>query len=364
MTDATGIPVDLSTAAEAADCFAQGVRLFQRNRHEEAKQAFDRCVMLNPLCSEARFFGGMLHLAMGEFSEGWAGYEYRYDSSGNEGRRHEQLPLLRSLGAAAGKTVLVWAEQGLGDTLQFSRYIPLLRGAGANILFEVQSPLKGLLDTCLDAYVFSRGEPFRHVDFQIPLLSLPFLYQSTLTTIPSQTFVLKASQDKISRMRRLLTLPSDGKRCIGIACSGNARHPNDTDRSMPLAMIEPLLARAHVVLIRKELRAADRDWLALHPDVLDCGEWIGDMEDTAAIIDNVDLVISVDTAVAHLAGCMGKSVLILLPWCADWRWLLGRNDTPWYPDARLFRQATPSDWAAVIGEVTGYLSDQLFNKTI
>ena len=338
-----------------------GESMLYLNRNHEALIAFDKAIEIDPSFSSAYLNKAFSYLVMGEFKKGWLFYEYRWKTKDPAAYLHPQLPQLKTLKGISDKCILVWAEQGLGDTLQFSRYISLLQDRGADIIFEVQPSLFGLFSSQEWCSVIARGNPFRKPDYQTPLLSLPLLFETDLASIPSCNTVLKTNADRVAKFHKTLSLGKD-RLNIGLACSGNSEHKNDRNRTMPLHHIAPLLPLANVFLIQKEVRASDLEFLGDHPEIHFMGAELYDFEDTAAVVQNMDLIISVDTSLAHLAGSLGKKLLVLLPWAPEWRWLLNRQDSPWYPSATLLRQPSMGDWGAVIEKVREFAKNIVIEK--
>ena len=286
----------------------------------------------------------------GDFERGWTEYEWRREAPAAKlTGRH--FPQPRWLGEdISGKTILLHSEQGLGDSIQFCRYVPLVAARGARVLVEVERPLcelmKGLAGT---AQVIAKGEPLPNFDIQCPLPSLPLAFKTRLETIPSTAPYLRVPRQALEHWSGLLG-PKRRLR-IGLAWAGNAKHVRDRERSMRLRDLLPLLdIEASFVSLQKELRSGETEMLE-SCDMLQFGKDLGDFSDTAALISQLDLVISVDTSVAHLAGALGKPVWILLTRAPDWRWLLNREDSPWYPAARLFRQSDSREWSSVVAQV-------------
>jgi hypothetical protein len=250
------------------------------------------------------------------------------------------------------RRILLTAEQGLGDSIQFVRYAPLLASAGAKVAIEVQPELKALLadaegvESC-----HARGETLPAYDFHCPLGSLPLAFKTEPSTIPAQIPYLRADHAHIAKWRpRIEMLP--GNR-VALAWAGHARHPNDRNRSIDLRLLEPLLALDGIsfIGIQRDLRGDDREVLARHVSITDIAEQLTDMADTAAVTSLANLTISVDTSVVHLAGALGREAWVLLPFSPDWRWTLTGEHSPWYPLVRLFRQSSPGDWPGVIEAV-------------
>jgi len=331
------------------------------NRHDEALQSYARVLERQPDHADAHFNAAASLLTLGDFARGFAEYEWRWKRAGMGARRSFRQPLWLGAVPLAHKTILLHAEQGLGDTVQFARYAPLLAQSGASVLLEVQPELKGLLAS-LDGVtgVYGRGEPLPAFDLQCPLASLPLALKIEAGSIASAGSgpYLRAPDAAIARWRaRLDALPQPR---IALAWAGSAGHANDRRRSVPPALLEPLFGAPGVsfVSVQRDLRPGDADLLTRHPGVMHVGGELSDFADTAAVLALCDRVITVDTAVAHVAGALGRPAFVLLPFQPDWRWLLGRDDSPWYASVRLFRQAQPGDWAGVVDRLSADLSNR------
>jgi tetratricopeptide (TPR) repeat protein len=328
-------------------------------QHREGLNSTLRATAAKPDYVDAHWNASLMHLRLGEFQNGWKKYEWRWKrGEGLKKLRIYPQPLWLGETPAAGKTILVHHEPGFGDTIQFARYASLLAQQGAKVVLEVQPPLKALLSQIAGVEVIGNGDPIPEFDMHCPLMSLPLAFGTTIDTIPADVPYLAAPASRTERLEALLP-PRQGLR-IGLVWSGNATHKDDHNRSISLARLGPLLEAPGVqfVSLQKELRDADAQLLAQDARMTDLGRHFGDFDDTAAAIDLVDLVISVDTSVAHLAGAMGKPVWVVLPFCPDWRWLLERDDNPWYPTARLFRQPAIGDWDSVIARLTEALAQR------
>jgi hypothetical protein len=274
-------------------------------------------------------------------------------------RRDFAQPLWLGEFDIAGKTVLLHAEQGLGDTIQFCRYAEKVAARGASVLMEVPPALLSLLAQVEGVrQLIGRGEPLPPFDCHCPLLSLPLAFDTRSDSIPAQVPYLRSEPERVGAWRRRL---GDGKLPrVGLAWSGSATHLNDTNRSIPLEDFARVVCpEAQFVSLQKDVRAADERVLIGRRDVRHLGSELQDFADTAAVIELMDLIVTVDTAVAHLAGAMGKAVWILLPFNPDWRWLLDRDDSPWYPSARLFRQTAHGDWSEVVARLSVELRARL-----
>jgi hypothetical protein len=269
-------------------------------------------------------------------------------------RRHADRPLWIGAEPVAGKTVLLHAEQGFGDTLQFCRYASLVAARGATVVLEVPGGLKTVLTSLSGiTQIVTEGDSQPPFDLQCPLMSLPLAFGTDLKTIPAVTPYLHADAGRRRAWQaRLDGVGLPGRLRVGLAWSGNPKHKNDENRSISLATLAPLYGLdATFVSLQPEVRERDSATLA-QSGILDFRHDLVDFAETAALIDTLDLVISVDTSAVHLAGALGRPLWILLPRVPDWRWMLEREDSPWYPDARLFRQDRPGDWPAVIERIT------------
>ena len=323
--------------------------------HAAALADFDRAIELAPDSAMSNLNAALTRLQGGDFARGWRDYEWRWHDTGlANARRKFDVPRWTGDADIAGKTILLYAEQGFGDTLQFVRYARAVKALGADIVLELQPPLLRVLQGYAEiATLVVRGDPLPAIDFECPLLSLPLAFRTTLDSVPSPAPYLRA--DPAPWLARLG--PSKGLR-VGFVCSGSPTHKNDRNRSIPIRnMLAIAPERAQFVCLQKELRAADRAWLEAQRDAPFFGESLKDFADTAGLVAAMDLVVTVDTSVAHLAGAMGKPTWVLLPYNPDWRWLLGRADSPWYPTMRLFRQQHIGAWAAVLDDVAAALGD-------
>jgi hypothetical protein len=333
--------------------YNQGNALVMLGRHREALASYERALAIKPDHAEAQWNQGLARLRLGDFRAGWKQYEWRWQRpDGVKSQRSFAQPVWTGQQSLQGKTILLHAEQGLGDTIQFVRYATLVARRGAKVMLEVQRTLKGLLARVEGvAGIVGRGEELPAFDLHCPLLSLPLAFGTELSSIPASVPYLAATDDRIETWSARLP-PRKGLR-VGIAWSGNAKHKDDRNRSIALARLAHLFAAPGVqfVSLQKDARDGEAEVLRDIPGFLDLGPELKDFADTAALISLIDLVISVDTSTAHLAGAMGKPVWVLLPFSPDWRWLLEREDSPWYPTARLFRQPMIGDWESVIGRM-------------
>jgi tetratricopeptide (TPR) repeat protein len=334
----------------------RGHILRRLGRPVEALAEFDKAMAAAPEFAEAHFEAAMTHLSLGDFETGWKAYEWRWKTDAfARQRRSFQASQWQGSEPVAGKTILLHAEQGFGDTIQLIRYARLLAQMGAKVVCEVQAELHPLLSQLDGVSVLASGEPLPSFDLHCPLFSLPFALKTRPETIPADVPYLAASAERQAYWRNRLP---QGRPRAGFVWSGSAAHRSDAARLIPLARLaalfgDPLLS---CVSLQTELRGADSDVLRDLPKLIHLGGEIRDFADTAAIISLLDIVVSVDTVVAHLAGAMGKPVLILLPHVADFRWMREREDTPWYPTAKLLRQPAAGDWDSVIARLRDELS--------
>src|SRR5471032_3129673 len=336
--------------------FNRGNALQFLNRTDAALDSYARVLECDPEHVDAHFNMGVCRLLNGDLEHGWPQYEWRW--------RKAAYAALMPLGAQplwqgpvrdgpsrddtalSGKTLLVYSEQGYGDTLQLCRYVPLLAARGARVILRVQPALKTLLATLAGAQVMATDEALPDYDLHCPLMSLPLAFGTRLASIPAATPYLHADPQRDARWRTLLGAADKPR--IGIAWAGSGAHANDALRSIVTPALE-------FISLQKELRAVDRLLLANAGIALYAAQQ-NDFADTAALIAQMDLVICVDTSIAHLAGAMGKPVWLLLPFAPDWRWMLGRDDSPWYPTMRLFRQTRSGDWDDVLDAVARRLA--------
>jgi tetratricopeptide (TPR) repeat protein len=335
----------------------RGLVLQELGRPDEAIASFDRTIGLKPNDAEAYVNKSFSLLQLGRFEQGWRLYEWRKKLAQPFGDRSFAKPLWLGSADIANRTVFVHWEQGLGDTIQYARFAQLLSGRGANVVMSVQEPLFRLFkQTSSDVQVIDQDEVPAAFDCHCPLMSLPLALGTTLQSIPAKQPYLFA--DASLRDAWNARLPPKTKPRIGIVWSGGAKHKNDAQRSIDLSTFASVLSSDVLwISLQKELRESDAAALRQLHHIARYGEELQDFSDTAALIDLLDLVIAVDTSVAHLAGAMGKEVWLLLPYHADWRWLLDRGDSPWYPTARLFRQDSARSWRNVLARLRGALDE-------
>ena len=359
--------------AEAEACYEQALRLDPRSavahnnlgstyqksgRYEEALACYETALRLDPDLPATHWNRCVAWLQMGNFEQGWPEYEWRWKRM-PERLRHFQQPLWDG-SPLAGRTILLHLEQGLGDTFQFVRYAPLVKERGGKVLLECPRTLMPLLASCpgIDELVTAEAE-LPAFDVHCPLMTLPSRLGTTLATVPANIPYLRADEQLVEHWRQKLSGLKGFK--IAIAWRVRPGHRHSRYKSIPLVQFAPLaeLEGVHLISIQKGPGAEEIAAAAKQLPVIDCAseldETTGAFQDTAAIMKIVDLVVSPDTAVAHLAGALGVPVWVLLSVVADWRWMLKREDSPWYPTMRLFRQTELDNWAPVFARVRAEL---------
>jgi tetratricopeptide (TPR) repeat protein len=356
----------LALAPENAQLLTnRAVALRRLDRPHEALMSASRALVAEPGFAQARFVESVARLTLGDFAAGWCGYEARWKVGLLASqRRNFAAPLWRGEESLAGKTILLHAEQGSGDTIQFARYALLVAQRGAKkVILEVQRELVPLLSDLAGVdLAIARGAPLPDFDLHCPLLSLPLAFATDQATIPADIPYLAPPHERIAVWRDRLP---KRRPLIGLAWSGGLWHDNDLNRSMTLTSLAPLLDVAGIAFVSLQHDVRERDLRVLQklPNLFRFETRFGDFADTAAAISFLDAVISVDTAVAHLAGALGKPLLLLLPYAADYRWLRERQDSPWYPTAKLYRQPKFGDWDGVVQTLIGDVTRAAFLTT-
>lgn len=338
---------------EFADAWAsRGLALYETRQHAAAIANYEKAIALQPTLRIAHRNLSHLYLQLGDYEKGWEKFEWRMRGEDNPAnRRTFTQPLWLGETSIAGKTILLHSEQGLGDTLQFCRYAKQVAALGASVILEVQKPLLGLLSG-LDGVttLLAKNSVLPPFDLHCPLMSLPLALKARIDNIPSAQGYLKADAGKVAEWQARLGAKTRPR--VGLVWSGNQLHKNDQNRSIPLADFVTLLSDDfEFVCLQKEVKPADLETLAAHPEIRRFGAELNDFSDTAALCELLDLVISVDTSVAHLAGALGRPVWILLPFNPDWRWMLEREDSPWYGSARLYRGDRLAGWSELVTRV-------------
>ena len=339
----------------------RGTTLRRLNRHDEALASYAAAIAASPDHGEAHFGMATVLLLRGDFERGWKQYEWRWQAARLHNlRRTFRQPHWLGQDEITSKTILVYSEQGYGDTIQFCRYVPLLAERGVRVILQVREALKELMAGIAGAaQILSTDEPDSALpafDMECPLVSLPLAFKTRLDTIPAAVPYLRAPPQRMADWDARLA-PQRRPR-IGLAWSGRTETLEESYRSIPLGALLPLLdIDATFVSLQKDVLPHDAPVLNKCSGLLHFADEIRDFADTAAIISHLDLVISIDTAVAHLAGALAKPVWVMLRSDPDWRWLLDRTDCPWYPSARLFRQDAGQPWESVIARVQTALRD-------
>ena len=354
----------------------RGMALAQLRRFKEAVASYGEVLTRRKDNADAHFNRALALLTLGDYRAGFEDYEWRWRRTGMTAQKSRGRRLWLGEYPLSGKTILLHAEQGLGDTIQFARYAPFVAAQGAKVVLEVQPELKSLLSR-LDgvAAVVARGEAPPPFDVHCPLGSLPLALKTELPGVPAAIPYLSADEAHLNKWSaRIGTLPRPR---IALAWAGNPAHDNDRNRSIPFSALGPLFAAPlaytqpgpasgggkgggpSFISIQRELRGDDTAQFAVRPSLTHIGGELAHFDDTAAVLALCDLLITVDTAPAHLAGAMGRPVWVLVPFAPDWRWTLDGETTPWYPSARVFRQSALGDWDAVIARVVAALQEQL-----
>ena len=354
------IPVLISKAAALAKML----------RLDEAFAVYAQAKAIEPGSADIAFLVSELQLLTGDFEAGWVGREARWKTRVTSGYPNLSQPMWLGDGPVEGKTILVFADEGLGDTIQFARYIPMLAERGARVILWVDDPLSSLLSGLSGvSQLLVKSDPLPAFDLHCPICSLPLAFRTRPETIPPDVYLPRPAEARVqaweSRLRTSLgtnlgiSLGPRRKPRVGLAWSGNPKHWNDHNRSLQLQQLSPLLdLDVAFVSLQKDPRPDDRAHLE-KTGIVDLTAHLTDLAETAALISCLDLVITVDTSVAHLAGALGRPTWILLPYTPDWRWLLGRDDSPWYGAVRLFRQDQRRDYEPVIARMREALQSSL-----
>ncbi len=333
----------------------RGRALAALSQFDDAIASYGKARTLQKDNPDIHFMESLALLTVGDYQRGFEKYEARWRRTGMPEPKSRGRPLWLGDYPLKRKTVLLHAEQGLGDTIQFARYVPQLAETGANVVLEVQPELTALMSRLEGAKtVIAHGTTPPPYDVHCPLGTLPLALKTEPSTVPAPIPYLSADDEHLAKWSGRLGALARPR--IAIAWAGNASHLNDRNRSMAFARLKPLFSvPAQFVGIQREVRPEDAGLLAAEPRVASIGNELDNFADTAAVIALCDLVIAVDTAVVHLAGAMGRPVWVMLPFTPDWRWTLDGETTPWYPTARLFRQTSLGDWDGVAEKVAAAL---------
>ena len=330
--------------SKACNCLCNA--FFDKGDLIESTAWCERALALEPDFGDARMNQCLLQLLQGDYLNGWRNYEVRWKVY-----TPRTSPQPRWLGAPLrGARVLLHAELGLGDSLQFLRYVPLVQAAGGKVMLDLPAKLHRLARGLPGVLALvNTGEPLPYFDCHCPLMSLPLALGTTLQTVPAQVPYLSAPPEALAAAAAL-PWPASGLK-VGLAWTGNPDHPKNRFRSVPLELLEPLFNLPGVHFFSLQMGPAAAELAARKLPITDLAPVTGDMADTAAQMANLDLIVTIDTSMAHLAGALARPVWVLLGYSPDWRWLMDREDSPWYPTARLFRQPRDGDWRPVIDRV-------------
>lgn len=333
-----------------------GTCLRSLGRYDEAIAAYRHALTAAPEFATLHYNLGVTLLLKGDFAEGFAHYEQRWAVPELRLAYHRLIEPVWGGEPLADRTLLLHAEQGLGDTIQMVRYIPLLADRGGRIVLQVPVELHRLLKDLrgVDRIIGMDDRP-SDVDVHCPLMSIPLLTKTTLATLPHEFPYLQADSEQTNRWRD--KIGADVKQLkVGLVWAGRHEHPHDRERSISLGALAPLMNVANVRFISLQTGEA-ATVVSAFPSIDDGSIDLKDFSDTAGLIQNLDLLISVDTAAAHLAGAMNKPAWVLIPFSPDWRWMIDRTDSPWYPSLKLFRQSSPGDWNSPIARMTQTLQE-------
>ena len=344
-----------------------GMTYIQPLQLDEAIKYFQKAIEINPNFAEAHVNMSFVLLLSGKLNQGWQEYEWRWGLEDSfDDMSYSYIPLWNG-SDVSNRTILIHAEQGFGDAIQFIRYIPMVANRGAKIIVDCPKELISLFSNMEDIKQVILRTDYDDIDIDVdvrcPLLSLPYIFRTTIDTIPSDVPYLIADTALIQKWRERLSKDNSNAKKIGLVWAGSSSNKK-LRRSYSLSLFSPLSETEDVTfysLQKGEVSKQAKD-SPFGMRLIDYTEEINDFSDTAAIIESLDLVISIDTAVAHLTGALGKPVWTLLPFSPDWRWMLNRGDSPWYPTMRLFRQPSRGDWETVIVKVKDELQKWLGNK--
>jgi tetratricopeptide (TPR) repeat protein len=332
-------------------CNNLGKVLLDKGQVRESIQYFQKAILLKPRFAQAHLHLSLALLLVGDFRNGWKEYQWRWGLE--EHRTPDFKQPLWDGSDLRNKTILLYAEQGLGDTIHFIRYAPAVAERGGKTILECQRELASLMCRVEGVHeVIIRGDRLPSFDLHCPLLGLPLVFSTTIESIPAKVPYIKADTSLVEKWRGKIQSDKAAKK-VGLVWAGAPVHKKDRYRSCSLETFAPLGEIEGVSFYSLQKGDAAKE-AKNHPGgmkLTDHTDEINDFSDTAALIETLDLVISVDTSVAHLAGAMGKMTWTLLPFAPDWRWMLNREDSPWYPTIRLFRQPSSGDWDSVIAKV-------------
>jgi len=328
----------------------KGLALRELGRLEDAGASFRTALDLKHDFAEAHYNLGMLQLLTGNFLDGWENYAWRWKMPQHfHSKTYDKRPVWDG-SPIGGKTILIYPEQGLGDTIQFVRYVQLLSELGARVILETPEQLLGLFKHIGNTVkLVGPGERAPSFDYHVSLLDIPRLVNTSLDNIPSYSSYLKSQPDIVKKIENCLHFPDQFR--LGIVWAGSPTHQYDKNRSIDATLFKPLVAIPGICVYSLQVGRRGEAVKTFGEEIIDTAPFLNDFSDTAAVITKLDLMVTVDTAVAHIAAALGCQTRTLLPFVPDWRWLLKRNDTPWYPSMSLARQTKSNDWKTVISRV-------------
>ena len=329
--------------------------MHELKRYDEAIEHYDQAISLKPCDYEASWNKSLLLLLLGNFENGLPLYESRWNSrivSEIGGRRLFKSPTWLGIETLQNKTIFIYGEQGLGDFIQFCRYIKLVADLGAKVILEVPEPLAGLMKSLEGvSQLVIKGEEPPIFDYQCPLMSLPLVFKTRISSIPVGTPYLVACQNKVLEWK--FKLGEKRRKRVGIVWSSMSSFKADSKRSLMLEDFVKALPNKEFeyICLQKELKECDKEFFDNYKKIKFFGNELINFSDTAALIENMDLIISTCTSIPHLSGALGKETWILLSHVPDWRWFLNKEDSPWYPSVKLYRQHAIGDWMSVLERV-------------
>ncbi len=332
--------------------YNRGIVLQETKRFDEAVDSYERAIEIDANYANAYWNKSVLHILKGEYLQGWALFEWRWKREECQNKlKNTTKPLWLGESSLKNKTIVIYPEQGFGDYIQFIRYAPMLEQLDARVILEVPVLLITVVSTLKGQFTFiEKGKELPDFDYHCPVMSLPHAFKTTVDSIPNQVPYFSVNQTKKQTWQA--RLGEKKQRRVGFVCSGNSGHKNDHNRSILIQSLQSLFdLPVEFHCLQKEIREDDAVFIQSQINIHTHTELLEDFSDTAALIDEMDLVISVDTSVAHLAGALGKETWILLPYVPDYRWMLEREDSPWYPTAKLFRQSAIGEWGDVINDI-------------
>jgi len=344
-----------------------GLILEEFKRFDEAIANYEKAIAIKPDFAAAHWNLSLCNLLTGNFQDGWQSYEWRWmnkEALSFQDKRNFSQPLWINGETLTDKIILIYAEQGLGDTIQFCRYLPEVALQSKKVIFEVQRNLVKLLNNLgNNIQIIAKGDNLPSFDVRYPLLSLPLAFKTELHTIPPIPKSITSDLQKQTKWKTILGIKTSLR--VGLAWSGNSLHKNDHNRSLSLSQLLPYLpSNIDYVCLQNELRDGDKELLEQHCEIKYFGHLLEDFTDTAELCELMDIVVSVDTSVAHLSGMLGKPTWVLISFIPDWRWLLDRDDNPWYPSAKLYRQEKAGDWKSVLEKVKNDLEQYVLISNI